>query len=125
MPMSAGDGWYPDPDVDGNKEWSVGRHVRIMCDEGGVPLWDEKGRLPEEPEFLTDFLGLSATLIADLTAWAEEERKLQRGDRAAGAAVIRVAPGHRLSSDSFEFTPFGGSTPMTQEFVGHVVETRR
>lgn len=83
MPVSAGDGWYPDPDVDGNREWSVGRHVRIMCDEGGVPLWDENGRLPEEPEFLTDFLGLSATLIADLTAWAEEERKLQRGDRAA------------------------------------------
>lgn len=37
---------------------------------GGLPLWDEDGRLPEEVEFLHGFLGLSVQLVTDLTSWS-------------------------------------------------------
>lgn len=37
-----------------------------------VPLWDEGGLLPEEPEWLNRALGLSPGLVADLAAWGDE-----------------------------------------------------
>jgi len=40
-------------------------------DGGGLPLWDEEGRLPEESEFVLDFLGLSPQLVEDLLAWSD------------------------------------------------------
>lgn len=51
--------------------WSVVGPIRVMADYLGLPLWDDEGRLPEEHEFVHDFLGLSRALVADLVAWSD------------------------------------------------------
>jgi hypothetical protein len=49
-----------------------GPRIAFFFDYGvTVPLWDEDGLLPDDPEWLQRELGLSRELIADLTAWAE------------------------------------------------------
>ena len=42
---------------------------RMPEDEVDLPLWDDHGLLPAEPELLKSGLGISAALIADLLAW--------------------------------------------------------
>jgi hypothetical protein len=51
-----------------------------------VPLWDEDGLLPDDPEWLQRELGLSRELIDDLTAWAE----------------LQDLPGHPTADDDRE-----------------------
>ncbi|MGZ5404644.1 MAG: hypothetical protein ACXWDL_08355 [Nocardioides sp.] len=47
-----------------------GSIVRVMWDYGvRVPLWDAEGLLPDEPDWLRLALGLSDSLIEDLTRW--------------------------------------------------------
>ncbi|MGL5809407.1 MAG: hypothetical protein ACRCYQ_05640, partial [Nocardioides sp.] len=54
------------PDV----EWEVGSRIRIMpIDGGGPPLWDEEGKLPDEPDFVEGFLGIPRELNEQLCAW--------------------------------------------------------
>lgn len=71
-----------------------GDRIAFFFDYGvTVPLWDEDGLLPDEPEWLERELGLSNELIAALVEWAarqdlpgprtvedqdEEERLFQR-----------------------------------------------
>jgi hypothetical protein len=44
--------------------------IKFMWDYGVVvPLWDGSGLVPEEPEWSRTALGLSDTLINDLTDW--------------------------------------------------------
>ena len=72
-----GQGWYvPDPDErtpdqpldDTHLE---GTKIAFFWDYGAtVPLWDEDGLLPDDPEWLERELGLSRALVADLAAWA-------------------------------------------------------
>ena len=50
-----------------------GAVIRVMWDYGvRVPLWDEEGHLPEEPEWLRGALGLTDTLIEDLRGWGHD-----------------------------------------------------
>ena len=75
MPDDQSAAWQaaPPPGADPHaEEWSIGQEIRLMHDVGGgLPLWDENGRLPEEAEFVHGFLGLSAQLVADLTSWSD------------------------------------------------------
>ena len=52
-------------------DYSVsGSVLRLMWDYGvRVPLWDDEGLLPDEPDWLWTALGLSDSLIGDLTRW--------------------------------------------------------
>ena len=78
----------PPPGADWpEEEWSVGRDIRLMHDVGGgLPLWDENGRLPEESDFVHGFLGLSVQLVADLNSWSDavERGQLQESTVEAG-----------------------------------------
>ncbi|MFC7500488.1 hypothetical protein ACFQRR_00430 [Nocardioides sp. GCM10030258] len=48
----------------------AGDVIKFMWDYGVVvPLWDATGLVPEEPAWLREVLGLSDTLINDLTDW--------------------------------------------------------
>lgn len=73
MTRSQGDGWYAAPsNGDMDDEWTVGPRIRVMAEAGGgLPLWDDEGRLPEEPEFLHGYLGLTSELVDDLRSWAD------------------------------------------------------
>jgi hypothetical protein len=54
----------------------VGTKIAFFWDYGvTVPLWDEHGLLPDEPEWLERELGLSSALIADLVAWAAAQER--------------------------------------------------
>lgn len=56
-----------EPVVDYSVSGSV---VRVMWDYGvRVPLWDAEGLLSDEPDWLRKALGLSDSLIGDLTRW--------------------------------------------------------
>jgi hypothetical protein len=49
----------------------AGTKIAFFWDYGvTVPLWDEEGVLPDDPEWLERELGLSRGLIEDLGAWA-------------------------------------------------------
>lgn len=37
-----------------------------------MPLWDEGGPVPDDPDWLERELGLSRDLVADLAAWAAD-----------------------------------------------------
>lgn len=52
-------------------DYSVSGHaIRVMWDYGvRIPLRDGHGLMPEEPEWLSDALGLGAQLIDNLTRW--------------------------------------------------------
>ena len=50
----------------------TGPRIRVMWDEGAGPLWDEAGLLPDDPEWLSQSLGLSDGLIADLLTWLRD-----------------------------------------------------
>ena len=61
-----------------------GTRIRLMCDHGvAMPLWDEDGLLPEDTDWIERELGLSRSLIADLTA-------LHRRPEVVTTAVLRV-----------------------------------
>lgn len=66
-------------------EYAVsGSLIRFMWDYGvTVPLWDAQGLLPEEPEELKAALGLSDSLIADLTRWGHDMNALDSAPRAS------------------------------------------
>lgn len=50
--------------------------VTFMWDEGvTVPLWDDEGLLPDEPEWLRRALGASDELVSAITAWGEDMRE--------------------------------------------------
>lgn len=51
-----------------------GDKVAFFFDSGvTVPLWDEEGLLPDEPEWLERELGLSRELIVDLMSWTDRQ----------------------------------------------------
>lgn len=55
------------------EQWRVGHEIRIMAEVGGgLPLWDEEGHLPEEHEFVVDYLGLDEELVAEMLTWANQ-----------------------------------------------------
>ena len=63
----------PEGYVEPEEDFSVeGTNLRLMWDEGGGPLWDEGGLLPDDPEWLHQALGLSDSLIADLLGWMRD-----------------------------------------------------
>ena len=50
-----------------------GTTIRFMPDDTvTVPLWDDEGLLPEDPDWLHRALGLSAQLAAEIAAWGDE-----------------------------------------------------
>ena len=56
-----------DPD-----EFIAGDEIQFMWDYSvTVPLWDEEGLLPDEPDWLRRVLGLSASMIDRLSRWGE------------------------------------------------------
>lgn len=58
--------------------------ISMMWDYGvRIPLWDEGGLLPNEPQWLRKVLGLSDSLIKDLTRWGSDMLELD------------AAPSHR------------------------------
>ena len=72
-----GQGWYaPDPGERGHQPSGEDIHlngtkVGFFWDYGvTVPLWDEEGLLPDDPDWLERELSLSRGLIADLVTWA-------------------------------------------------------
>lgn len=66
------DGWRAAADCQSSDDWAVGGNIRLMTDVGGgVPLWDDNGRLPEDPGFLHGFIGLTVELVDDLRIWAD------------------------------------------------------
>jgi hypothetical protein len=80
-----GQGWYapgPGEHIPEPSEEDVhvaGTRIAFFWDYGvTVPLWDEEGLLPDEPEWLERELGLSRTLIADLVAWAAVQDAIKR-----------------------------------------------
>lgn len=49
-----------------------GTRIRLMGEYGvTMPLWDEGGPLPNDPEYLHRELGISAALSRDLAVWGE------------------------------------------------------
>lgn len=44
-----------------------------------VPLWDEEGLLPDDPDWLRRVLGLSDALIEDLTRWGLDMTEMDSG----------------------------------------------
>jgi len=51
--------------------------IRVAWDYGVlVPLWDQDGLLPEEPEWLRRALGISDALIRDLFEWGQDMNEL-------------------------------------------------
>jgi hypothetical protein len=60
----------------------IGDALRFMWDYGVVvPLWDETGLLPDEPEWLREQLGLSDDLIRALTEWGRDMNKADEAPR--------------------------------------------
>jgi hypothetical protein len=58
----------------------AGSVIRFMWDHGCVvPLWDEEGPLPEDPDWLEAELGLSRDLVDDMAAWAADHDALALG----------------------------------------------
>lgn len=54
-----------------------GTVIRFMWDYGVVvPLWDGDGLVPEEPQWLRRALGLSHSLIRDLSEWGNAMQNL-------------------------------------------------
>lgn len=50
-----------------------GTVISFMPDDSViVPLWDDEGLLPEEPEWLNRALGLSRRLVEDIAAWGND-----------------------------------------------------
>jgi len=78
-----------------------GTRIRLMCDHGvAMPLWDEDGLLPEDTDWIERELGLSRSLIADLTAWAADwdAQTNESGERQAwlDRRTEHEAEAHRL-----------------------------
>jgi hypothetical protein len=105
-----GRGWYapgpgePIPEPTNGDEGLQGNRIRFFWDYGcEVPLWDGRGNLPADPEWLVRELGLSQALIADLLAYVaaqelhptvegdEEDRLFRRiqDELAEGLTVVR------------------------------------
>jgi hypothetical protein len=66
-----------------------------------VPLWNQDGLLPDDPEWLQQELCLSQELIRDLAAWARDwDQPPSRVDSEVAAWIERLperrAEGHRL-----------------------------
>ena len=66
-----------------------------------MPLWDQDGLLPDDPEWLRQELGLSQELIDDLVAWARDwDQPPSRVESEVTAWIERLperqAEGHRL-----------------------------
>jgi hypothetical protein len=84
-------------------QYSVGRRIRIMCEvDGGLPLWDDEGRLWEENSFAVDFLGLSPSLVDELRSWSDQYADNRIGDRdewRATGARLRSGVEDALGSD--------------------------
>ncbi len=60
----------------------VGDTIRFMWDYGvDVPLWDERGLVPDEPAVLRDVLGLDDALADDLRAWGRAMQDLDADPR--------------------------------------------
>jgi hypothetical protein len=67
----------PSPDDDGDDDGVRGDVIRFMWDYGvSVPLWEDDGLLPDDPEWLRRELGLSDGLIRDLTDWGSAMQAL-------------------------------------------------
>jgi len=66
-----------------------------------MPLWDQDGLLPDDPEWLRQELGLSQELIDDLVAWARDwDQPPSRVESEVAAWIERLperrVEGHRL-----------------------------
>ncbi|WP_134740465.1 hypothetical protein [Nocardioides sp. 503] len=46
--------------------------IRLGGDYGGAALWDERGGIGEEPDYLGRHLGLSPELVADTAEWGQD-----------------------------------------------------
>ena len=72
-----------------------GTAIRFFAEiGGGLPLWDESGRLVADPAWLEEHLGLDAELIADLIAWGDASDDPRHWGASAQAEWKRE--GHRL-----------------------------
>ncbi len=98
--VTAGDGyrWLANPPPgapqaeDGDERRVVGSVIRFMWDHGcGVPLWDEDGPLPDDPDWLAAELGVSRTLVGDMAAWVAEEDARTIGPAHTHQAAILFA----------------------------------
>ena len=55
----------------------AGDVIRFMWDYAvQIPLWDQEGKLPEEPEWLRQVLLISDELIEDMAAWGNYMNRL-------------------------------------------------
>lgn len=74
----------------------AGDVISMMWDYGiRVPLWDERGALPDDPQWLREVLRLSDSLIEDLTRWGDDMLGLDanpslRTEEAYGALDLRA-----------------------------------
>ena len=59
------------PDAEDEESFEVVGTIRFCMpeDEVDLPLWDDNGLLPWEPELLEAGLGISVGLVEDLTYW--------------------------------------------------------
>ena len=90
-------GWVAHPPPGSDEHADDERHVaglviRFMWDHGCVvPLWDEEGPLPEDPDWLAAELGLSRELVEDMAAWASDEDALPMDPAHTRAAELLFA----------------------------------
>jgi hypothetical protein len=87
---SGADAWLQSARVKGT--------LRLFHDGPGLPLWDDDGRLPDEPEFVIGVLGVSGALVADLVDWGDASEELVEGEAATfeERRNAHVAQGHEL-----------------------------
>lgn len=88
-PLRFGDpatGWYwsaerDHEDDDEPVDYAVaGTSLTFSWDFGvTVPLWDDEGLLPDNPEWLRTALGLSVELIRDLDRWGRDMLQVDEG----------------------------------------------
>lgn len=99
----SGPGWYAYPPkdyVEPAESYEVdGTIIRFMPEDTvSVPLWDDSGLLPHEPEWLHRALGLSPGLVADLAAWGDDWNAPNRGERFSDAE--HLARAQRLNAEA-------------------------
>lgn len=88
---------FPPPGVtlDDDDELRVVGTLRFRMPEDDVdfPLWDDDGPMPDDPEDLHAGVGLSAHLVADLSAWGaawNQRRGLSSQELEAHRAGLRA-----------------------------------
>ncbi len=71
---------HPDQDEQPD-DYTVTGDLKFDWDFGvTVPLWDDEGLLPDDPEWLRRALGLSDELIRDMDRWGRDRLRLDLGE---------------------------------------------